>query len=55
MKEELANNILKIRIIELEDKLIDLIVLSIKYEHITIPYFDFEIDMLLKEIKYLEN
>ena len=55
MVEKQSNNIFRIRILELEDKLMDLIEISIKYENIPVPVFELEIDVILKEIEYLEN
>jgi len=55
MKDEHMNNVVKIRIIELEDKLMDLIELSSKYETIPVPIFEFEMIEILKEIEYLES
>lgn len=55
MEQEQTNNVIKLRILELEDKLMDLIEISIKYENIPIPVFEFEISTILKEIEYLEN
>jgi len=54
MKENL-NMVIRIRIIELEDKLMDLIELSSKYERIPVPVLDFEMIEVLNEIEYLES
>jgi len=55
MKEEQMDNVIRIRIIELEDKLMDLIELLSKYEIIPIPVFELEMVEILKEIEYLES
>ena len=55
MEQGQTNNVIKLRILELEDKLMDLIEISIKYENIPVPVFEFEISHILKEIEYLEN
>ncbi len=55
MKEEQMDNVIRVRIIELEDKLMDLIELSSKYEIIPIPVFEIEMVETLKEIEYLES
>ena len=55
MKEEQMDNLIRIRIIELEDKLMDLIELSSEYENIPIPIFEFEMIKILKEIEHLES
>lgn len=49
------NNVVKLRILELEDKLMDLIEISSKYDNIPIPLFEFEMVEILKEIEYLES
>lgn len=55
MEKEQGNNVVKIRILELEDKLIYLIKLSVRYENIPVPVFEHEMDVILKEIEYLEQ
>lgn len=55
MKEEQINNVIRTQIIELEDKLMDLIELSSKYESIPVPVFELEMVEILKEIEYLES
>ena len=55
MEENQTNQIFKIRIIELEERLMDLIEVSVKYENIPIPIFEHEMDEILKKIEYLEN
>ena len=55
MKEEQINNVIRVRIIELEEKLMDLIELSSKYEDIPVLVFEFEMNSILKEIEYLES
>jgi hypothetical protein len=48
-------DVFRTRILELEDKLMDVIIISNNYEKIPIPIFDQEINSILKEIEYLEN
>ena len=55
MKKEQANDIIKLRILELEDKLMDLIEISVRYENIPVPVFENEMGIILKEIEYLKN
>lgn len=55
MAEKQRNNIIRTRILELEDKLMDLVEISIKYENIPIPLFECEMNAILKEIEYLES
>ncbi|MEE9379507.1 MAG: hypothetical protein V3V33_15895 [Candidatus Lokiarchaeia archaeon] len=55
MEEEHNNNVINLRILELEDKLMDLVEISNKYEDIPIPVFGHEMNIILKEIEYLEN
>jgi len=55
MAEEQVNNILRIKILELEDKLMDVIEISNNYENVPVPVFEFEVNAILKEIEYLEN
>ena len=55
MKEGQANNVIELRILEPEDKLMDLIEISSKYENIPVPVFEFEMIEILKEIEFLEN
>ena len=55
MEEKQPDSVIKLRILELEDKLMDLIVLSSKYEDIPIPVFEQEMSAILKEIEHLEN
>ena len=40
---------------ELEDKLMDLIEISVRYENIPVLVFEHEMDAILKEIEYLEK
>jgi len=49
------SNVIKLRILELEDKLVDLIEISNKYADIPIPVFEHDMSIVLKEIEYLEN
>ena len=55
MEEKQTNNVIKTRILELEEKLMDLIEISNRYDFLPIPVFEPEINAILKEIKYLEN
>ncbi len=55
MEEKENDNIIRLRILELEDKLMDLIEISNKYEDIPVPIFEREMGAILKEIEYLEN
>ena len=55
MEEKQTKLILKTRIIELEEKLMDVIVLSNRYENIPVPVFEEEMNALLKEIDHLER
>ena len=55
MKKEHNSNVFKLRILELEDKLMDLIEISVRYENIPVPVFENEMGIILKEIEYLEN
>ena len=43
------------RIIELEEKLMDVIILSSRYDNIPVPVFEEEMNALLKEIEHLER
>jgi len=55
MEEKQDNNVIRTKILELEDKVLDLILISNKYENIPIPVFELEMNAILKEIEYLEN
>ena len=55
MQTKKNNNIIRTRIIELEDKLMDIIEISSKYELVPVPVFEFEMSEILKEIEYLES
>jgi len=55
MGTEQVNKIIKIKIIELEDKLMDVIEISSNYENIPVPVFEVEMSKILKEIEYLEG
>ena len=50
-----TNNVIRTKILELEDKLMDIIEISNKYENIPVPVFEFEINEILREIEYLES
>ncbi len=55
MEEKQKINTIRLRILELEDKLMELIEISYKYENIPVPVFELEMNSILKEIEYLEN
>jgi len=55
LEQKQTNIVIRIRILELEDKLLDLIIISNKYENIPVPVFELEMNAILKEIGYLEN
>ena len=55
MERTLENGVIRLKILELEDKLLDLIIISNKYENIPVPVFELEMNAILKEIGYLEN
>ncbi len=55
MEQKQTNIVIRIRILELEDKLMDSIEISSKYENIPVPVFELEMNAILKEIGYLEN
>lgn len=50
-----SNNIIKIWILELEDKLMDLIEICLIFEDIPIPVFEHEMSTIFKEIEHLEK
>ena len=54
MEEKQCNEVIKTRIIELEEKLMDVIEISSRYEKIPVPVFEQDMDSILKEIEYLE-
>ncbi len=55
MKEKQNDNVIRSKILDLEDKVMDLILISNKYENIPVPVFELEMNAILKEIEYLEN
>lgn len=55
MEEKQKDNVIKTRILELEDNLMDVIEISSKFEYIPVPVFEFEMDAIIKEIEYLER
>jgi len=55
LEQKQTNIVIRIRILELEDKLMDSIEISSKYENIPVPVFELEMNAILKEIGYLEN
>jgi len=50
-----TNNVIRTKILELEDKLMNIIEISSKYENIPVPVFEFEMNEILREIEYLES
>ncbi len=55
MEQKQTDDVIKIRILELEDKLMDSIEIATKYENIPVPVFELEMNSILKEIEYLES
>lgn len=55
MGTEQVNAIIKIKILELEDKLMDVIEISSNYEFVPVPIFEAEMSEILKEIEHLES
>ena len=55
MEEKKSTDIIKLKIKELEDKLLDLLILSYEYVNIPVPYFEEEISSILNKIEYLEE
>jgi len=55
MEKEESINIIKLKIKELEDRLLDLLILSNEYLNIPVPYFEEEINSILNKIEYLER
>ncbi len=55
MEQKQTDNVFKMRILELEDKLMDSIEIASKYENIPVPVFELEMNAILKEIEYLES
>ncbi len=55
MEEKQTKLILKMKMIELEEKLMDVIVLSSRYDNIPVPMFEEEMNALLREIEHLER
>lgn len=54
MEENQTKKVVDFKIKELEDKLMDLIEVSARYEKIPLPIFEQEMDEILREIEYLE-
>ena len=48
-------NIIEVKIIELEDKLMDLIEMANNYPNVPVPIFEQEIEELITKIEYLEK
>ena len=55
MEEKKSADIIKLKIKELEDKLLDLLILSYEYVNIPVPYFEEEIISILNKIEFLER
>ncbi len=55
MEQKQTDNVIRIRILELEDKLMDSIEIASKYENIPVPIFELEMNAILEEIEYLES
>jgi len=55
MEEKQNNQVIKTKILELEEKLMDVIEISSRYEKIPVPVFEQEMDSILNEIEYLES
>ncbi len=55
MGEKQIINVIEVHILELEDKLMDLIEISCNYEHVPVPIFESEMNIILKELEYLER
>ena len=53
MVKNQINNVVKIRILELEDKLMDTIEMANNYPEIPVPIFEQEIDVILAKIENL--
>lgn len=47
-------NVIEVRIVELEDKLMDVIEMAKNYPDIPVPIFEEKIDVILNEIEYLQ-
>ena len=55
MEERQVINILKVRVFELEDKLMDIIEIANQYPEIPVPIFEEKIDLILTEIEFLHK
>ncbi|KKN16895.1 hypothetical protein LCGC14_0971340 [marine sediment metagenome] len=55
MEGKQINSVIRTRILELEDKLMDVIIISNNYDRIPVPVFEQEINFILKEIEHLER
>ncbi|MFX1480937.1 MAG: hypothetical protein ACFFCI_22875 [Promethearchaeota archaeon] len=55
MEEKQTSKIIKTRILELEERLMDIIEIANNYEDIPIPVFESEMNAIIKEIEYLES
>jgi len=55
VEEEQIVDVIQTRILELEEKLMDVIEISSKYEKIPVPVFEQEMNSILKEIEHFES
>ncbi|MFW9874305.1 MAG: hypothetical protein ACFFG0_14465 [Candidatus Thorarchaeota archaeon] len=55
MEEKQTSKVIKTRILELEEKLMDIIEIASNYENIPVPVFESEMNEILNEIEYLES
>ena len=49
------SSVIRTRILELEEKLMDVIIISNNYDRIPVPVFEQEMNLILKEIEHLER
>ena len=55
MVEKQLINVVEVRIVELEDKLMDMIEMACNYPDIPVPFFEQEIDTILTKIENLSR
>ena len=55
MVEKQETNIIEVKIIELEDKLMNVIEMANNYPNIPVPIFEQEMEELISKIEYLER
>ncbi|KKL53213.1 hypothetical protein LCGC14_2277700 [marine sediment metagenome] len=48
-------SVIRTKILELEDKLMDVIIISNKYDRIPVPVFEQEMNSILRKIEHLER